>query len=145
MEQAKATPWQRGIDVPADQPEPIRGGDSFRRTCAIAISTLEWSYFMTTSKNRSMARKPGVSLLMLRSREIGATEFKARCLELMDEVDRLGIEVIITKHRKPVARLAPARVESARFCGSLAGMVIKEHDLVTPIDTPWAADASHFA
>lgn len=39
-------------------------------------------------------------------RTIGATEFKARCLQLLDEVDAEGIT--ITKHGKPVARLVPA-------------------------------------
>jgi prevent-host-death family protein len=39
-------------------------------------------------------------------RTIGATEFKAKCLQLLDEVDAEGIT--ITKHGKPVARLVPA-------------------------------------
>ncbi|MEX0783176.1 MAG: type II toxin-antitoxin system prevent-host-death family antitoxin [Dehalococcoidia bacterium] len=39
-------------------------------------------------------------------RTIGATEFKAKCLKLLDEVDAEGIT--ITKHGKPVARLVPA-------------------------------------
>jgi prevent-host-death family protein len=38
-------------------------------------------------------------------RTIGATEFKAKCLQLLDEVDAEGIT--ITKHGKPVARLVP--------------------------------------
>lgn len=37
---------------------------------------------------------------------ITATEFKAKCLALLDEVDAEGIT--ITKHGKPVARLVPA-------------------------------------
>jgi prevent-host-death family protein len=81
---------------------------------------------------------------MLRPREVGAAEFKARCLELMNEVERLGTEIIITKHRKPVARLVPAHPASPRFCGALAGMVLEEHDLVSPIDVVWEADESNF-
>jgi antitoxin (DNA-binding transcriptional repressor) of toxin-antitoxin stability system len=68
---------------------------------------------------------------MTAPREAGAAEFKARCLELVSEVERLGTDVI-TKHRKPVARLLPARTASPRFVGSLAGMVIAEEDIISP-------------
>lgn len=82
---------------------------------------------------------------MLQPREIGAAEFKARCLELMDEVERLGTEILITKHRRPVARLVPAQTETARLCGSLSGLVLEEGDLVSPFDIQWEADASNLA
>lgn len=82
---------------------------------------------------------------MLQPREIGAAEFKARCLELMDEVERLGTEILITRHRRPVARLVPAQAETARFCGSLSGLVLEEHDLVSPLDVSWEADESNLA
>lgn len=42
-----------------------------------------------------------------RQRTIGAGEFKAKCLQLMDEVNRQGIELIITKRGQPVAKLVP--------------------------------------
>jgi prevent-host-death family protein len=83
-------------------------------------------------------------LLVLQSREIGAAEFKARCLEVMDEVERLGVEIVITKHRRPVARIVPARAEAGSFCGSLAGMIVESGDLVTPLDVAWEADESNF-
>jgi prevent-host-death family protein len=100
-----------------------------------------------------MARKrrtvPGhasrVSLLMLEPREVGAAEFKARCLELMSEVERLGTEIVITRHRKPVARLVPAQPKGTRFCGCLKGMIIWEGDIVSPIDVEWPADESNLA
>ncbi len=77
---------------------------------------------------------------MLRSREVGAAEFKARCLEIMDEVDRLGIEVTITKHRRPVARLVPAARSTAGFCGSLKDLIVEHGDLVGSVDVSWEAD-----
>lgn len=95
---------------------------------------------MTIKKQRDALRRAGVSPLILRSREIGAAEFKARCLEVMDEVQRSGISVTITKHRRPVARLVPARQSDAGFCGSLAGRIVSESDLVSPIDERWEAD-----
>lgn len=40
-------------------------------------------------------------------RLIKASEFKARCLALLDEVAQSRISVVVTKHGKPVARLMP--------------------------------------
>lgn len=99
---------------------------------------------MTRKKKAIPIARTSVSLLMLKSREIGATDFKARCLELMDEVERLGIEIVITKHRKPVARLVPARPVSAGFVGSMKGMAKILGDIVSPIDVEWEADESNF-
>jgi prevent-host-death family protein len=99
---------------------------------------------MTRKRRATQSKGAHVSLLMLKPREVGAAEFKARCLELMGEVERLGTEIVITKHRKPVARLVPARISSRRFCGSLAGMVTAEKDLIGPIGVPWTADESNF-
>lgn len=38
---------------------------------------------------------------------IAAGVFKARCLELMDEVARTREEIVVTKYGRPVARLVP--------------------------------------
>lgn len=100
---------------------------------------------MATKKIRQSARSRRVSFLMTEPREIGAAEFKARCLELMDEVERLGTEIVITKHRRPVARLAPAASATGAFCGSLAGAILKEGDLISPIGEAWEADESNLA
>ena len=43
------------------------------------------------------------------ARTIKASEFKAKCLKLMDEVAGSGEEIIITKNGKPVAKLTPYR------------------------------------
>ena len=43
--------------------------------------------------------------------KIPAGEFKAKCLKLMDEVQNLHHEIVITKYGKPVAMLVPARPE----------------------------------
>jgi len=41
--------------------------------------------------------------------EISATQFRANCMKLLDEVERTGQPLVITKHGKPVARLESAR------------------------------------
>jgi prevent-host-death family protein len=52
---------------------------------------------------------------------IPAGEFKAKCLKLMDEVERTGEEVVITKRGKPVAKLVPAEPRAGERRGSLVG------------------------
>jgi len=44
---------------------------------------------------------------MGKPREISASDFKARCLGLLDEVRDRGLEVVVTKHGLPVARVIP--------------------------------------
>lgn len=49
------------------------------------------------------------------SREITATQFKAHCLRLLDEVAETGETLIVTKHGRPVARVeAPLRPDDLR-------------------------------
>ncbi len=43
--------------------------------------------------------------------QMSASEFKAKCLSLLDDVNRTGNELLILKRGKPVARLVPARSE----------------------------------
>ncbi len=42
-------------------------------------------------------------------RTVTASQFKDRCLSLIDEVNETGEEIVITRHGKPVARLIPAK------------------------------------
>ena len=86
-------------------------------------------------------KKPSkpVSFLLLGRRQIAASEFKARCLEIMDDVERSGKEVVITKHRRPVAKLVPMEPKQG-FVGSMKGMVRWYGDIISPIDVEWTAD-----
>lgn len=88
---------------------------------------------------RKKTSKP-VSFLLLGSREIAASEFKARCLEIMDEVNRTGKEVVITKHRKPVAKLVPIQRKEGGFVGSLKHIEIWYDDIISPTGVEWTAD-----
>lgn len=82
-------------------------------------------------------------MLVTPTREVGAAEFKAHCLELVDEVERTKTELVITRHRKPVARLLPIAPQDERFCGSLKGMILEMGDVIAPIDVEWEADEPH--
>ena len=39
---------------------------------------------------------------------VPVTEFKAKCLRLLDDVEKKGDRIIITKRGRPVAQVAPA-------------------------------------
>ena len=75
------------------------------------------------------------------SSRYAAADFKARCLELMDRVRETGVEYVVTKHGKPVAKLVPF-TESVRpsFFGSLKGSVLKYERPFDPIDGVYDID-----
>jgi prevent-host-death family protein len=50
---------------------------------------------------------------------MGAAQFKAQCLAILDSVDPEG--VVITKHGRPVAKLVPVTTDSAALIGALKG------------------------
>ncbi len=74
--------------------------------------------------------------IMVKSREIPAGEFKAKCLKLMDDVAATGEELIITKHGKPVARLVPAKENRLPLFGSMKGTVKILGDIIEPVWEP---------
>ena len=45
----------------------------------------------------------------MKRRSLSATEFKAKCLSLLDEVHNNGDIITITKHGRPIATLQPLR------------------------------------
>lgn len=63
---------------------------------------------------------------------MGAGEFKAKCLALLDEVSESGRHVVITKRGRPVAQVVP--VEDLP---SLEGSIVREGDLISPLDETW--------
>ena len=67
--------------------------------------------------------------------QVAAAEFKARCLELMDRVSETGVEYVITKHGRPVARLVPVvqRGRASSF-GSMSGTVLEYDRPLDPLD-----------
>jgi prevent-host-death family protein len=66
-------------------------------------------------------------------KKIGAGEFKAQCLAIMDEVQQTGVPVLITKRGKPVVQLVPAPAAADEIFGYMAGKVKVLGDIVGPI------------
>jgi prevent-host-death family protein len=70
---------------------------------------------------------------------IGATEFKARCLELMDLVAATGNPVVITKRGRPLVRLVPVEQRPRSIVGALRGHVRVRGDIISPLRVRWEA------
>jgi prevent-host-death family protein len=70
-------------------------------------------------------------------RTIGAAEFKARCLSILDRVQRTREPVLVTKHGRPVAYVVPA---PSAATASLKGSVKVHGDLLAPTGENWEVD-----
>ncbi len=70
---------------------------------------------------------------------VAATEFKAKCLELMDRVAERSESFVITKRGKPVARLVPVEEKAQEsIVGALRGVAAETRDIVSPAVAPEA-------
>jgi prevent-host-death family protein len=70
-------------------------------------------------------------------RSIKASEFKAHCLRVLDDVQATRTEVVITKRGKPVARLSPIRPARRSLRGAWKSMVQLRGDIV---QFDWSSD-----
>lgn len=70
---------------------------------------------------------------------VPAGEFKAKCLKLMDYVNETHLSIVITKHNKPVALLAPIKNTPSDVFGCMKNTVSTNLDIVNPIDVTWNA------
>lgn len=66
-------------------------------------------------------RKAKPSSEPLTTETIGASDFKSRCLELLDRVHEHGGELVVTKHGEPVARVVSVRSGSKSLRGAWRG------------------------
>ena len=70
---------------------------------------------------------------------LSATEFRSRCLELVEGVSESRTEIIIGKRAIPLARLVPAKLEDWPFPDLSHYLVGELGDVVTPLTLPWKA------
>lgn len=73
-------------------------------------------------------------------RRMKASEFKARCLKLMDEVAESGEPIIITKNGRPVSQLVPYRRKPETLFGVMKDSMSITGDVVSPLADEWEAD-----
>lgn len=67
-------------------------------------------------------------------RRINASKFKAKCLELLDEVAAGRGEIVITRNGKPVSRLVPVEPPRPAPFGCDRGRIRILGDVVSPLD-----------
>ena len=73
---------------------------------------------------------------------INASDFKARCMAILDRVRHTGEHVVIVKHGRPVAELWPPTGSKAAFPRlELAGTVTVVGDIIAPVvpEADWEA------
>ena len=73
------------------------------------------------------------------AKTIKASEFKAKCLKLMNEVAESGAEYVITKNGRPVSRLVPYRKKPKSLFGIDRGRLEILGDIDEPLDVEWEA------
>lgn len=72
---------------------------------------------------------------------IPASEFKAHCLQLIDEIATKGGEITVTKRGKPMVKMVPlddAVIPSP--IGFMKGTVTIVGDIMAPLDVEWEAN-----
>ena len=75
-------------------------------------------------------------------RTIEASEFEAKCLNLMDEVAENGGAIIITKRGKPVAKLTAFSERAKSLYGLGRDRMKITGDIISPIDVEWEAQSN---
>ena len=71
-----------------------------------------------------------VCIMKIVEKTIAASEFKAKCLRLLDETWRKGREYTITKKGQPIARVLPIHKKQGTLRGSLKGLAEIKGDIV---------------
>ena len=66
-------------------------------------------------------------------KEIAVSEFKAKCLALLDDVQKTGQPIRITRFGKPIAEVVPpSPVTTADWMGSMRDSIQILGDIVAP-------------
>ncbi len=73
------------------------------------------------------------------TKAIKASEFKAKCLALIDEIAKSGDRLVITKNGKPIADVVPHQTPKPNPLGLLKGRMIIKGDIISPLDVEWEA------
>jgi prevent-host-death family protein len=73
------------------------------------------------------------------SKTMKASEFKAKCLSVLNEIEKNGERVVITKHGRAVADLVPHQGPRPKLLGMLKDRLFVTGDIISPIDVEWNA------
>lgn len=71
---------------------------------------------------------------------IQAGKFKAECLKIMNDVQEKKYSIIITKRKKPIAKLVPIEEETSPLLfGKMKGTAHIKGNLIQPTGEKWDA------
>ncbi|NRR33363.1 type II toxin-antitoxin system Phd/YefM family antitoxin [Oxalobacteraceae bacterium] len=80
----------------------------------------------------------------MQSKQVSKSEFKAKALEFLRQVEASGENMVIADHGKPVLEVRRYRSADRNPCDTLKGAVVRYVDPTAPIDVEWdAARYSH--
>ena len=68
---------------------------------------------------------------------MAAGEFKAKCLSVLDDVERRRRTVIVTKRGRPVAQVVPLPASRG---STLEGSLLHDEEPLAPVAVSWKAD-----
>ena len=66
--------------------------------------------------------------------EIAISEFKSKCLSILEQVEKTKLPIRITRHGKPVAEVIPSKsvMERAAWIGSMKDSMEILGDIISP-------------
>lgn len=68
---------------------------------------------------------------------ITASQFKAHCLALLDDVASTGEEIVVTKRGRPVARVVA--IDAPQALEGSVTFLVSDEELIAPLDVAWDA------
>lgn len=77
----------------------------------------------------------------MRKKEVKAGQFKAQCLQIMSEICRTQVPVIVTRRNEPLVKIVPIEEKKSSLSGALKGTVKITGDIIAPTGDEW--DACH--
>lgn len=69
-----------------------------------------------------------------------ASEFKARCLALIDQVGETRVPIVITKHGRPLAKLVPLDEDERRPTMGSVGLLAEDDAAYYATGEDWDTD-----
>lgn len=70
-------------------------------------------------------------------KSVPATEFKARCLALLEEVRETRQPLLVTRHGRPVVEISPYAAKDTAETNPLKGSILYQDDIVSPVEEKW--------
>jgi prevent-host-death family protein len=70
---------------------------------------------------------------------LSISEFKAKCLRLIEDVAQKHTELVISKRGRRLAKVVPFDAEQPSILGFMEGTATIHGDVVAPLDEHWEA------